>query len=172
LYSHIIADPLTVYVVGLAKSYASYTLHVTTLSATTGEVIASVNIPANIKDGQSKFVAFSSSPGPTTTACVAWLEDSVLKAALLTPDLKGQVLGLPGVKYDSISDFGLSTNGQFLAITTGGAAHVMHLDASTSSLRPIWEFADIVCFTISYIDPSFTEGYFRPLHKLVQIRIS
>jgi hypothetical protein len=137
-----------VYVVGLAKSFASYTLHVTTLSASTGEVIASVNIPANIKDGLSKFVAFSSSPGPDTKQAVAWLEDGTLKAAILTPDLKGQVMGLPGVKYDKIQDFGLSTNGQFLAITDGGAAHVMHLDAQTSSLRPIWEFVDVVCFTI------------------------
>ncbi|OAX35578.1 DUF1620-domain-containing protein [Rhizopogon vinicolor AM-OR11-026] len=143
MYSHVIAHPSTVYVVGFAKSFASYTLHVTTLSATTGEVIASVNIPANIKDGLSEFLAFSSSPGPTTTACIAWLEDGALKAALLTPDLKGKVLGLPGVKYDRIRDFGLSTNGQFLAITTGGAAHVMHLDPQTSSLRPIWEFGDV-----------------------------
>ncbi|KAG2143699.1 hypothetical protein DEU56DRAFT_884358 [Suillus clintonianus] len=142
LYSHIIADPSTVYVVGLAKSFASYTLHVTTLSATTGEVIASVNIPANIKDERSKFVAVSSQTGPTTTACVNWLEDGALKAAVLTPDLKGQVMALPGVKYDSISDFGLSTNGQFLAIKEGGAAHVMHFDAHASSLRPIWEFSD------------------------------
>ncbi|KAG1717496.1 hypothetical protein EDB19DRAFT_1814298 [Suillus lakei] len=130
LYSHIIADPLTVYLVGLAKSFASYTLHVTTLSATTGELIASVNILANIKTG------------PTTTACVNWLEDGALKAAVLMPDLKGQVMGLPSVKYDSISNFGLLTNGQFLAIKEGGAAHVMHFDAQASSLRPIWEFGD------------------------------
>ncbi|KAG0701659.1 hypothetical protein DFH29DRAFT_925728 [Suillus ampliporus] len=142
LYSHMICDPSTVYLVGFAKSVASYTLHVTTLSATTGEVIASVNIPANIKDGQSKFVAVSSPTGPATTPCVNWLEDGTLKAAVLTPDLKGQVMVLPGVKYDNIRDFGLSTNGQFLAITDGGAAHVMHFDVQTSSLRPIWEFGD------------------------------
>ncbi|KAG1773685.1 hypothetical protein EV702DRAFT_559870 [Suillus placidus] len=142
LYSHLIADPSTVYLVGLAKSFASYTLHVTTLSATTGELIASVNIPANIKDERSKFVAVSSQTGPTTTTCVNWLEDGALKAAVLTPDLKGQVMALPGVKYDRISDFGLSTNGQFLAIKEGGAAHVMHFDAQAYSLRPIWEFGD------------------------------
>jgi outer membrane protein assembly factor BamB len=142
LYSHIIADPSTVYLVGFAKSFASYTLHVTTLSVTTGELIASVNIPANIKDEQSKFVAVSSQIGPTITACVNWLEGSTLKAAVLTPDLKGQIMALPGVKYDRISDFGLSTNGQFLAIKEGGAAHVMHFDPQASSLRPIWEFGD------------------------------
>ncbi|KAG1816884.1 DUF1620-domain-containing protein [Suillus subaureus] len=141
LYSHIIADPSTMYVVGFAKSFASYTLHVTTLSVTTGKIIASVNIPANIKDERSKFVAVSSQTGPTTTACVNWLEGDVLKAAVLAPDLKGQIMALPGVKYDRISDFGLSTNGQFLAIKEGGAAHVMHFDAQASSLRPIWEFS-------------------------------
>lgn len=136
------------YLVGLAKSFASYTLHVTTLSANTGEVIASANIPANIKDETSKFVAVSSQIGPTTTVCVNWLEDGVLKAAVLTPDLKGQVMALPGVKYVRISEFGLSNNGQFLAIKEGGAAHVMHFDVQASSLRPIWEFGDAVCFTI------------------------
>lgn len=142
LYSHIITDPFTVYVVGLAKSFASYTLHVTTLLATTGEAIASVNIPANIIGGPSNFVVVSSPTGSATTACVNWLEDGALKAAVLTPDLKGQVMALPGVKYDRIGDFGLSTNGQFLAIKKGGAAHVMHFDAHASSLRPIWEFGD------------------------------
>lgn len=142
LYSHIIVDPSTVYVVGFAKSFASYTLHVTTLSVTTGELIASVNIPANIKDERTKFVAVSSQTGPTTAACVNWLEGDILKAAVLTPDLKGQIMALPGAKYDRISDFGLSANGQFLAIKEGGVAHVMHFDAQASSLRPIWEFAD------------------------------
>jgi len=140
-------DSSTVYVVGLAKSFASYTLHATTLSTATGEVIASVNIPANIKDDQSTFVAFSSSSGPSATQAVAWLEDGTLKAAMLTSDLKGQIMGLPGVKYDSIRDIGLSNNGQFLAITAGGAAHVMHLDSRASSLQPIWEFPDVVCST-------------------------
>ncbi|KAG2336767.1 DUF1620-domain-containing protein [Suillus weaverae] len=79
LYSHIIADPSTVYLVGLVKSFASYTLHVTTLSATTGELIASVNIAANIKDERSKFVVVSSQAGPTTTACVNWLEDGSMQ---------------------------------------------------------------------------------------------
>lgn len=150
LYSHIITDPSTVYVVGLAKSFASYTLHVTTLSATTGEAIASVNIPANIKGGPSNFVAVRSSTGSVTTTCINWLEDGALKAAVLTPDLKGQVMALPGVKYDRIGDFGLSTNGQFLAIKQGGAAHVMHFDAHASSLRPIWEFGDAA--------PSFSQS--------------
>jgi len=131
---------------GLAKSFASYTLHVTTLSAATGEVIASVNIPANNKDEQPKFVAFSTPPGPNTTVCVAWLEDGALKAAALTPDLKGRVIALPGIKYDRIHDFGLSTNGQFLAIKDGGAAQVMHLDPQTASLQVIWEFSDAVSF--------------------------
>ncbi|KAJ8584490.1 hypothetical protein M405DRAFT_914539 [Rhizopogon salebrosus TDB-379] len=61
-------------------------------------------------------------------------------AAMLTANLMGQVMGLPGIKYDKIQDFGLSTDGQFLAITDGGAAHVMHLDAQTSSLRPVFYY--------------------------------
>ncbi|KAG2355552.1 hypothetical protein BDR07DRAFT_1613621 [Suillus spraguei] len=143
LYSHIIVDPSTVYLLGFAKSFSSYTLHATTLSATTGELIASVNIPANIKDERTKFVAASSQIGTTITICINWLEDGALKAAVLTPELKGQVMALPNIKYDRISDFGLSTNGQFLAVKEGGAAHVMHFDANASSLQPIWEFGDV-----------------------------
>ncbi|KAJ8579707.1 hypothetical protein M405DRAFT_848078 [Rhizopogon salebrosus TDB-379] len=45
-------------------------------------------------------------------------------------------MGLPGIKYDKIQDFGLSTDGRFLAITDGGAAYVVHHDAQTSSLWP------------------------------------
>jgi hypothetical protein len=49
-------------------------------------------------------------------------------------------MGLPGIKYDKIQDFGLSTDGQFLAIKDGGAAHVVHHDAQTSSLRPVFYY--------------------------------
>jgi hypothetical protein len=83
---------------------------------------------------------------PRTTQAVAWLEDGALMAAMLSADLMGQVMGLLGIKYDGIQDFGLSTDGQFLAITDGGAAHVVHHDA---------HLAGILLFHYTY--PSFTK---------------
>ncbi|KAH7906600.1 hypothetical protein BJ138DRAFT_1015952 [Hygrophoropsis aurantiaca] len=141
MYSQILADKSTVYVIGLAKSTASYTLHVTTLSTTTGETLASVNIPANIADGLTDFLGISASSNSTIAPCIVWLEKSAIKAALLTPDLKGQIMAIPTILYKSIIDVGLSTNGQLMALKEDNTAQVLHLDAQTASLRPIWEFA-------------------------------
>ncbi|KAH7927025.1 DUF1620-domain-containing protein [Leucogyrophana mollusca] len=141
MYSQVIVDHSTVYGIGLAKSVASYTLHVTALSISSGEVTASVNIPANIADGLSDFLGVSAGSGSAVTPCIAWLEQGAIKAALLKPDLKGQIMAIPALKYKSIVDVGLTRNGQFMAVKDDGAAQVLHLDAQTSSLRPIWEFA-------------------------------
>ncbi|KIJ13017.1 hypothetical protein PAXINDRAFT_163784 [Paxillus involutus ATCC 200175] len=71
MYSHIYPDPRasTVYLAGFAKSVRSYTLHVTTLDLTTGEVIASVNVPADVANALTDFllVGPSGSGSPVTS---------------------------------------------------------------------------------------------------------
>ncbi|KAI6156842.1 DUF1620-domain-containing protein [Pisolithus tinctorius] len=143
VYSHIRTMPDTVYAIGLARSEAAYTLHVTTLSMDNGSTIASVNIPANLPKDTPGFVLLDTpmtaeiAPGP----CLTWLESSSIRAAVLTPGLKGQVQILPGVNYTHIRDIGLTGAGHFIAFTQDGSAHVMRYNGE--SLRPMWEFTDV-----------------------------
>ncbi|KAI5994746.1 hypothetical protein EDD15DRAFT_2547193 [Pisolithus albus] len=142
VYSHIRTTPDAVYAIGLIKSKAAYALHVTTLSIANGSTIASVNIPANLAKDRPSFVLLEAptssltAPGP----CLTWLESTSIRAAVLTPRLKGQVQILPGVNYTRIQDIGLAGAGQLIAFTQDGSAHVMRYDGE--SLRQMWEFTD------------------------------
>ncbi|EGO03055.1 hypothetical protein SERLA73DRAFT_103134 [Serpula lacrymans var. lacrymans S7.3] len=140
IYSKAITTPTTAYVIGFAKSASSFTLHVTSLSMLDGEVIASVNIPANFKNGLTDYIAITS--GSDTISSIAWLDQGSIKAASLKPNLKGQVFAIKGMQYKRIMDVGLSHDGQFIAIKEDGAAQVLLLDPQTSSLKVIWEFTD------------------------------
>ncbi|KAI5999030.1 hypothetical protein EDC04DRAFT_2584429 [Pisolithus marmoratus] len=142
VYSHIGITPDAVYAIGLVKSQAAYTLHVTTLSIASGSVIASVDIPANLATDTPGFVLLEAPASPLSARgpCLAWLESSSIRAAVLTPELKGQVQILPGVNYTHIQDIGLGGAGQFIAFTQDGSAHVMRYDGD--SLRLMWEFTD------------------------------
>ncbi|KIK60871.1 hypothetical protein GYMLUDRAFT_59265 [Collybiopsis luxurians FD-317 M1] len=72
LYSTVYATGEVVYVVGLASSFATYTLHVISLSATTGQVLASTSIPSCISSGLDDFILLSDS--------IIWLENSAFKS--------------------------------------------------------------------------------------------
>ncbi|KAI6102247.1 hypothetical protein F5141DRAFT_1242077 [Pisolithus sp. B1] len=143
VYSHIRTTPDTVYVIGFAKSKTAYTLHVTTLSIANGSTIASVNISANLATETPRFTLLEvpTSPLSTPGPCLTGLESPSIRAAMLTPGLKGQVQILPGVNYTHIQDIGLARAGQFIAFTQGGSAHVMRYDGE--SLQLMWEFTDV-----------------------------
>ncbi|EIW74996.1 DUF1620-domain-containing protein [Coniophora puteana RWD-64-598 SS2] len=143
IHTHLLADPKssTLFVAGLAKSTASFTLHVTALSLSTGEELTSHNIPANLADARTDYVALTG-PAGTGGACLSWLEKGVIKVAVLKPDLKGSVLSIPGAKYKRVEDIGLAMNGQYLAYKEDGAGQVMHFDAEKGVLKAIWEFPE------------------------------
>ncbi|KAF9241301.1 hypothetical protein BU15DRAFT_87236 [Melanogaster broomeanus] len=140
VYSHIYPDPSTstLYLVGFAKSVRSYTLHVTTLNLTTGEVVASVNVPADIANALTDFLL--------TGPCLVWLSPSSpsspsslsLFSAPLSPSLKGKVL-------TRILDVGLAGNGMFMAFRDSGAGDVMGygFEAGGAAVRVIWNFGDV-----------------------------
>ncbi|KAH7882607.1 hypothetical protein F5I97DRAFT_2067794 [Phlebopus sp. FC_14] len=163
-YTHVHPLRSTIYLVGYARiaghdspspSYTSnaYTLHVTTLDLGTGELIASVNIPARV-GGLGNYMllnsaASTSSNSTTQDPCLAWLgsspssptSTSTLYVAPLSPKLEGQVLHVPGVKYARIMDVGLAESGQFVAVKEENGA-VQAMRYVDGSVRSIWEFGD------------------------------
>lgn len=147
IYSKIVATPTTTYIVGLSKSFASYTLHVTALSTTSGELLASNNIPSSITDGPSSLLSLS----PTTSASapqVVWLESGSIKSVVLTEKLDSKPTTVKGASYEKIVDVGLTEKGYFVALKEGdGTARVVKLaEGEKDGLKIVWEFADSVSF--------------------------
>ena len=141
IYSHLIATAATVYVVGLTKSFTSYTLHVSAISSTTGELVSSVDFPSSISDGPTAIVPLSSH---SELPQVAWLEAGSIRSIGLTPKLTGKPSTLKGATYDKVIDVGLGSLGHFVALKGDGTGCVLKLDEATSGLKSIWEFSDSV----------------------------
>ena len=102
----------TIYAIGLAKSFASYTLHVTALSVETGELLTMQNIPSSI-------------------------EEDVVKFVTLTPKLANKPQGLKGSINAGIVDVGLSGHGLFVVRKEDGSASVFRLDQGREDLKEL-----------------------------------
>ena len=142
VYSKIFPTPTTLYLVGLTKSLASYTLHVTSLSSASGELIESGDYPSSITTGLSQVFVLSDNKAPDTPARVAWLEGGAIKSFPLVPDLKSKLSLVKGAVYKNIQDVGLSEYGQFVATTENGSGRVVKL--TPDGLKVVWEFSDSV----------------------------
>ncbi|KAF9817392.1 hypothetical protein IEO21_03446 [Rhodonia placenta] len=139
-YSRLIATSSTVYVVGLAKSFTSYTLHVSAVSAKTGEFITSIDVPSSITNGLTDFFVLASNKHPQVKPRVMWLEGGAIKSFPLTPELKETPMMIKGAEYQKIVDVGFSEHGQFVAIKEDGAGRVIRL--GEDGVKVIWEFAE------------------------------
>lgn len=167
MYTHIYPDihTSTLYVAGFAKSVRSYTLHVTTLDFTTGEVIASVNIPASITNALTDFLLLAPSRAGSSSATneasdkadvsgpsLVWLSPSTtasdaplsLLSAPLSPALKGKVLTIPNASYKRIQDVDLADRGLFMAFPDDGSAQVLGYETGGSPVSVMWDFGDVV----------------------------
>lgn len=142
IYTKLVITPSSIYVVGLAKSFASYTLHVTTLSSSNGEVIASIDIPSSIAEGSSDMLTLSSDM-TTLHPRVVWLEAGAIRSVQLVPTLSAKPSVVQGSVYSKIIDIGPQSKGHFVALKTDDASRVLKLDAETG-LKVIYEFPDSV----------------------------
>jgi ER membrane protein complex subunit 1 len=133
----------TVYVVGILKSPSSQTLHVTSLSASTGEPLASVDVPSNITEGSSGILSLSSDT-TTLDPRVVWLEAGTIRSLGLVPNLKEKPTSVKGPTYNKIVDVGLHGKGLFVALKTDDTGRILKLDAEKAGPKVIWEFSDSV----------------------------
>jgi len=148
IHSKLALTPTAIYVVGLSKSLASYTLHITSLSPTTGDVLSTANIPSSISDGLTHLMILShtSTSKSTTSARAVWLERRSIKTFALTPTLNGKPTAIKGSAYKQIIDVGLSEHGQLVAVKTDGSSCILKLETDGSELETIWEYQDSVCY--------------------------
>ncbi|TCD70607.1 hypothetical protein EIP91_002637 [Steccherinum ochraceum] len=136
LYSNVISTPEAVYLVGLAKSLASYTLHVATLSPATGELLTTADFPSSITEGPSQLLLLTSK---AKDQYVAWLEDGRIHSLKLTPELKAKATVTKGATYKKLLDIKLCEDGVFVGIKEDGSGRVVKL-SEDGSLKVTWEF--------------------------------
>ena len=154
VHSKLILNSDTLYVIGMAKSFASYTLHVSTLSPSTGQVIISANILSNIVDPLAHFAVLTR---PNTTQPQAlWIEQETLRFVGLTPTLKEKGKQLKGTGYTRIRDIGLNDQGHAVVSRKEGSSFVLKFD-EVNSAKSAWEFVDSVRFFIQVPETIFND---------------
>jgi hypothetical protein len=139
----LVTTPSTVYVIGLSKSFATYALHVTSLSSSTGELVASVSFSSSIAEGSSGLLIVSSD-STTLDPRVVWLEAGAIRSVSLAPYLTEKPTFVKGSTYSKIVDIGLQSKGHFIVLNTDDTAQLLTLDANNAGLKVIWVFADSV----------------------------
>ena len=142
IYSRIARTPKTVYLVGLTKSISSYTLHVSALSASTGELLSDAHIPSSIHNGLTDFLVLSDTADDESSPFVAWLEKDALKFVRLTEKLDSKPKTLKGSSFKGISNIGLNERGWFVALEQDGTGMVLGTDKDSQGLKQIWKFAE------------------------------
>ncbi|KAF8809912.1 DUF1620-domain-containing protein [Phlegmacium glaucopus] len=142
VYSKLILTVDALYVVGVAKSFASYTLHVSSLSPSTGQVTLSANLASSIVDPLAH-LAVLTQPN-TTQPQILWIEQETLRHVGLTPTLNEKAKLLKGTEYARILDVGLNDQGHAVISRKDGSTFVLKLDGEVNSAKSVWEFVDSV----------------------------
>lgn len=143
IHSKIVLTPSALYLVGVAKSIESYTLHITTLVPTTGELITSANIPSSISDAVQSFFVLSN--GISENNQIAWLEKGSLKHVALVPKLNAKPTAIKNAEFEGLVDIGLTDNGHIIALKKDGVARVLKL--VEHGVKSVYEFKDEVSFS-------------------------
>lgn len=137
VYFKLVTTPSTIYVIGLTKSsLASKTLHVSSLSTSTGVLVATTDIPLSVVVGPSDVLALSSDAATR----LVWLEASTIRSLELASNLKAKPTSVSGSAYSRIVDISLQSKGHFVAQTTNGTSRILRLEVD--KLKAIWEFPD------------------------------
>jgi hypothetical protein len=156
-----------IYVIGVAKSTASYTLHVTTLSPSTGEVIKSAHVASSIVDPLTQFISLTRAG--LSQPMILWLEQGTLRYIGLTPSFNQKGKPLKGMGYAKILDVGLDNHGQAVIVRNDGSSFILRLDGEIGLAKSIWEFQDSVglsCLDHWNLLSSAYTGYFDGQHRL------
>lgn len=155
-FTKIIRSSTALYVIGLTKSFRSYTLTVVSLNPENGEVIETANVPSDLPDLDSYRVLLGTNRGPTS---LVWLEGESIKTVTLTADLS-QIKKTTSTKYgpyDRVLDLGVEEFGYLAAIKKDGEAVVYKIDRDGLGINKIISFDSSVSEQYRASSRIFTE---------------
>ena len=136
VFTKIVRSSTALYVIGVTKSFRSYTLTVVSLNPGNGEVIETVNIPSDLADLDNYRVLLGPGRGPTT---LVWLEGESVKTVTLTADLS-QIKKATSTKYgpyDRVLDLGVEELGYLAAIKKNGEADIYRIDRDGLGMKKV-----------------------------------
>lgn len=139
IFTKIVRSSTALYVIGLTKSFRSYTLTVVSLNPENGEVIETANIPSDLSDLDNYHVLLGTTRGPTS---LVWLEGESIKTVALTVDLS-QIKKATSTKYgpyDRVLDLGVEESGYLTAIKKDGEVVVYKIDRDGLGMNKIISF--------------------------------
>ena len=151
IYTKLISTSYAIYVIGVSKSTASYTLHVTALLSSTGQVLNEVDVPSKIANPITDVVLLSLRVPHQYRPRVVWLEDGQIKSKALTPDLKNPPGDVKNLVFDKILDVGLSGYGYFVALKQGEPARIMKMEEDGTVIRSWGEFDKVHLIRVSIV---------------------
>lgn len=140
IHTRLVLTPSALYLVGIAKSTETYTLHVTSLNPETGELITSANVPSSIKDPMADFFVICN--GISDHNRIVWLGQGSLKHVPLVPDLNAKPVAVKNAEFEQLIDIGLVDHGHIVAIKKDGIARVIKL--TDNGIKSVYEFKDSV----------------------------
>ena len=138
-FTKIVRSSTALYVIGLTKSFRSYTLTVVSLNPMNGEVIETANVPSDLADLDNYHVILGTNRGPTT---LVWLEGESVKTVTLTADLS-QTSKTTSTKYGPygrILDLGVEELGYLAAIKKDGEADIYKIDRDGLGIKKLASF--------------------------------
>jgi hypothetical protein len=125
-FTKIVRSSTALYVIGLTKSFRSYTLTVVPLNPADGEVIETANVLSDLADFDSYRVLLGTNRGSTS---LVWLEGESIKTSTLTEDLS-QIKKTTSTKYGPYSrilEVGVEEFGYLAAIKTDGEEQIYRI---------------------------------------------
>ena len=143
IYNKILSTPDTVYVIGVSKSFASYTLHLTSLLPSTGEVLSDIEVPSSIAKPPHDVILLAFQAPRGYTARIAWLEDGQIKSKALTPDLKSPVNKVKDLVFDRVVDVGVSNHGAFVGIKKGVPTRILKISEDGTAITSLGELDSV-----------------------------
>ncbi|CAL1698629.1 unnamed protein product [Somion occarium] len=141
VYSKVVTTSDAIYLIGLAKSFASYTVHVSAISPDNGELLSDADVPSSIINGPQGLIVVSHEGTRGKSVRLAWLEQARIHSVALTPQLKDKPTIKKGSAYLQVHDIGLQEKGLFVATKEDGSGRVIRF-SEDGALKVFWEFAD------------------------------
>ncbi|KAL1740498.1 hypothetical protein HDZ31DRAFT_47393 [Schizophyllum fasciatum] len=135
-YLRLVNTPDAVYAIGVAKEFASSTVHLTALDPITGSELASRRVPSDVAD-PSQIMTLSLDK----EKAVVWLEKGQLRSIPLDPELLARPVVANDAEVDKVLDITLGIQGMLVLLRTNGAGRIVKLnDKGTGSVDTVWDF--------------------------------
>jgi len=125
IHTKLVLTPSVLYLVGVAKSTESYTLHITSLVPESGEIITSANVPSSIRDPIADFYVLSN--GISENNRIIWIEQGSLKHVGLVPELNAKPVAMKNAEFGLLVDVGITDNGHIVAAKKDGSGRIIKL---------------------------------------------